>query len=89
MNWFHKNLSDREAASQMRTPVNEDEMLASVVLRGSECTKVNFIFYKTNIAFMRGLSEEWSWVGLKENPEILLGKDCQCNLQSWKRYFPK
>ena len=75
----------------MPTPVNEDkdEMLASVVLRGSECTKVNFIFDKTNIALMRGLSEEGSWVGLKENPEILLRKDCQCNLQFRKRYFPK
>ena len=32
-NWFHKNLSDREAASQMPTPVNEDvdEMFASLL----------------------------------------------------------
>ena len=84
-NWFHKNLSDREAASRMLTPVNEDEdeIFAIVVLRGSECTKVNFIFDKTStnsIVLMRGLSEEGSWVSLKVNPEILLRKDCQCNL---------
>ena len=47
-NWFHKNLSDPNQPLECEPPVNEDKMLASVVLRGSECTKVNFIFDKTS-----------------------------------------
>ena len=78
----------------MRTPVNEDkdEMLASVVLRGSECTKVNFIFDKTSTysnALMRGLSKKVELGWFERKSRNLAGKRLSMQFAILEEIFPK